>query len=66
MKEVKRPLKQMSFGLFSKIINDLEEFETKVKAFLNSFENFATDIPDNVVSKVGENVDNLIYSFTGL
>lgn len=31
MKEVKRPLKQMSFGLFSKIINDLEEFETKVK-----------------------------------
>lgn len=42
------------------------QFETKVKAFLNSFENFATDIPDNVVSKVGENVDNLIYSFTGL
>lgn len=31
MKEVKRPLKQMSFSLFKKIIDDLQEFETKVK-----------------------------------
>jgi MoaA/NifB/PqqE/SkfB family radical SAM enzyme len=31
MKETNRPLKQMSFSLYKKIIDDLEEFETKVK-----------------------------------
>ena len=31
MKEVKRPLKQMNFSLYKKIIDDLQEFETKIK-----------------------------------
>jgi uncharacterized Fe-S cluster-containing radical SAM superfamily protein len=31
MRQVKRPLKQMNFSLYKKIIDDLQEFETKVK-----------------------------------
>ena len=31
MKEVQRPLKQMDFNLYKKIIDDLQQFETKIK-----------------------------------
>jgi radical SAM protein with 4Fe4S-binding SPASM domain len=31
MKQVKRPLKQMNFSLYKKIIDDLQQFETSVK-----------------------------------
>jgi len=31
-----------------------------------NLKNSITDIPDNVASKVGEELDDMIYKFTGL
>lgn len=42
------------------------QFSTKVSLLWNSVKDFATDIPDNVVSAVTEEMDSFIYSFTGL
>ena len=42
------------------------QFSTKASLVWNNLKNSVTDIPDNVMSKVGEEMDDMIYKFTGL
>ena len=48
-------------------LNLLEnKFSTKVSLFLDNFKNMPADIIDSEVGKVGQKIDDLLYSFTGL
>lgn len=48
-------------------LNLLEnKFSTKVQLFLENFKNMPSDIIDSEVGKVGQKIDDLLYSFTGL
>ena len=42
------------------------QFTTKASLLWNNLKNSVRDIPDNVASKVGEELDDMIYKFTGL
>lgn len=42
------------------------QFTTKASLIWNNLKNSVTDIPDNVVSSITEEMDSLIYKFTGL